>query len=165
MEPEYRIPPRILLGSFALILLVYLGVLLSQGLCFYLTATLFFPEINLFKPPKQTEGGSVLAELEASIPLAFYWIALGLTALCCLGLGAFIKRQSRFAPQGHTVLAAVLIAVTYLQTAFGTPADLKWIALVSMVLFPLAIVAGGQLVAPRANGQAEAVGDSVSEDE
>ena len=163
MEPDYRIPPRILLGSFALILFVYLGVLLSQGLCFYLTATLFFPDINLFQPPNQTEGGSVPGGLRESAPLAFYWIALLFTALCCTGLGAMIARLARFSPQGHTVFAAVLVAVTYLQTAFGTAADLKWIALVSMVLFPLAILAGGQFFLPPLQDEPEAPSELESE--
>lgn len=147
MEQEYRIPPRILLNSFGAILLAYIGVLASQIICFYL-ASLLFSDLDIFAAGKEVPLKSGLFKQLASPPPSFFWIALSLTGLCCVAIGALVVRTAKFSPLGHTVFAAVLIAVTYLQTSFSTPSDLKWVALVAMVLFPSGILLGGRIFAP-----------------
>jgi len=161
-QEEYRLPPRVLLNSFGSILLVYFGVLISQAVCFYLVS-LLFPDLDIFTTPKNTQSG--LFRQLASPPPSYFWTALSLTSLCCVAIGALVARTAKFSPLGHTVFAAVLVAVTYLQTSFSTPSHLKWVALAAMVLFPSGILVGGHLFASQHMSDRGISGDAEPEDE
>jgi hypothetical protein len=161
-QEEYRLPPRVLLNSLGAILLVYVGVLVSQAVCFYLVS-LLFPNLDIFTSPKNAQNG--LFRQLASPPPSFFWIALALTSLCCVAIGALVARSAKFSPLGHTVFGAVLIAITYLQTSFSTPSHLKWVALVAMVLFPSGILIGGHLFAPQQMMESDPSSDAGLEEE
>jgi len=155
MEPEYRIPPKVLLGSFTLVVGVYLGVLLSQILWTALAAWLFFPETARAWTEKKLEPAEFVEKIELLMPPALYWTALALTCLTCFLLGIWLVRSARFAPMGHASFAAVLVCVSYLQFTFEKPSDLKWMALVAMLAFPLSILAGSQWMMSRLPVEAE----------
>lgn len=141
-EPQYRIPPRVLFASLGLILGVYLAVLLSQVLWTALIAWQFFPETAAAWGEKQLKPEDFVAKIELLLPPALFWLSTALTALTCFGLGVLVARWSRFSPLGHTAFASILVCVSYLQFAFDKPAELKWMALVAMLAFPVAILLG-----------------------
>jgi len=161
-QEEYRLPPRVLLNSLGASLLGYVGALVSQVVCFYLVS-LLFPNLDIFTSPKSSQQG--LFRQLASPPPSFFLIALALTSLCCVAIGALVARSAKFSPLGHTVFGAVLIAITYLQTSFSTPSHLKWVALVAMVLFPSGILIGGQLFAPQQMMESDPSSDADLEEE
>jgi hypothetical protein len=146
MEQEYRIPPRLLLGSFGLVIGVYLAVLLSQVLWTAAVAWIFFPETARAWTERKLEPAEFAAKLDLLMPPALFWIAFGLTCLNCFLFGIWIVRVAKFAPLGHTAFAAILVCVSYLQFTFDKPSELKWMALVAMLAFPPAILAGSQLM-------------------
>jgi hypothetical protein len=141
-EPEYRIPPRVLLSSLGLILGVYLAVLLSQVLWTALIAWQFFPATVRAWGEKQLRPEDFVANIDLLLPPALFWLSTVLTAVTCFGWGILIASWSRFSPLGHTAFAAILVCVSYLQFAFEKPAELKWMALVGMFAFPAAILLG-----------------------
>lgn len=141
-EPEYRIPPRVLFASLGLILGVYLAVLLSQVLWTALFAWLFFPETVRALGEKQLQPEDFVAKADLLHPPVLFWLSTAMTAVTCFGMGVLVARWSRFSPLGHTAFAAILVCVSYLQFAFEKPAELKWMALVAMLAFPVAILLG-----------------------
>ena len=154
-QEEYRLPPRVLLGSFTLVVGVYLGVLLSQILWTALVAWWFFPETARAWTEKKLEPAEFAAKIDLLMPPALYWAALALTCLTCFVLGIWLVRAARFAPLGHTAFAAVLVCVSYLQFTFDKPSELKWMALVAMLAFPLSILAGSQWMLSRMPNETE----------
>jgi|688.fasta_scaffold149924_4 hypothetical protein len=148
-QEEYRLPPRVLLGSLTLIVGVYLGVLLSQILWTALAAWLLFPETTKAWTERKLTPEEFAAKLELLMPPTLFWIASALTCLTCFLFGCLLVRAARFAPFGHTAFAAVLVGVSYLQFTFDKPTELKWMALVAMLAFPLAILAGSQWMLSR----------------
>ncbi len=155
MEPEYRIPPRILLSSMALVIGVYLSVLLSQVLWTALIAVAFFPETARAWTEKRLEPQDFVSQADLLMPPALFWTATALSGVTCFGLGVLLAARSRFSPLGHTAFAAILVSVSYLQFAFDKPAELKWMALVAMLAFPAAIVAGSHWMLRRREAAAE----------
>jgi len=165
METEYRIPPRVLLGSFTLVVGVYLGVLLSQVLWTAFAAWLFFPETARAWTEKKLEPAEFVSKIDLLMPPALYWIALALTCLTCFLLGLWLVRAARFAPMGHAAFAAVLVCVSYLQFTFDKPSELKWMALVAMFTFPISILAGSQWMMTRLPVDSEDTDDSSAQPE
>lgn len=155
MEPEYRIPPRILMSSMGLVLGVYLGALLAQILWTAVLALLFFPETAGAWTAKRLEPEDFVVQADLLMPPALFWMATALTGVTCFALGVLLAGRARFSPLGHTAFAAILLSVSYLQFAFDKPAELKWMALVAMVAFPAALVAGSHWMLGRMELPAE----------
>jgi|GEM_PF-2330011 hypothetical protein len=162
-EPEYRIPPRLLFASLGLILGIYLSVLLSQVLWTALIAWLFFPDTARAWGEKQLTPEEFAARIDLLLPPNLFWLATILTAATCFGCGILVARWSRFSPLGHTAFAAILVCVSYLQFAFDKPADLKWMALVGMLVFPTAILLGSHWMMRRME-PAESDQDEITSD-
>ncbi|MFN6206156.1 MAG: hypothetical protein ACK49R_06915 [Planctomycetota bacterium] len=164
-EPEFRIPPRLLFASLGLILGVYLAVLLSQVLWTALVAAQFFPETAQAWGEKQLKPEDFAARSELLMPPLLVWVSTALTAATCFGLGILIARWSRFSPLGHTAFAAILVCVTYLQFAFDKPAELKWMALVGMLAFPVAILLGSHWMLRRMETEEPEANDHFTDGE
>ena len=98
---------------------VYLGVLLSQIIWTAIIASVFFPETARAWTEKKIPAEEFAAKLDVLMPSTLYWVALGLTCLSCLLFGVWLARAAKFAPLGHAVFAAMLVAISYLQFKIG----------------------------------------------
>lgn len=141
MDPQ-RLPPRLLLTSFVWVVGVYLAVILAQLAATIGLGWIFFPQTFARWLEKPLTPEAYAAQLDLMMPSSLFWSASGLTAIACVALGFGLSRRAAFAPRAHALFAALLIAMTQLQSAVGNPAPMRWMSLVGMALFPLGIVLG-----------------------
>lgn len=145
-QPEYRLPPRTLLLSFLLVgggyissgVLLYLlgfglGLLLSPE-----TLEAFASEPTLFQQQLENNAAEIL-------PQKWYWPLLGLQSVACLGIGYAVTRMAPFAKFAHCVFLAMILCVSFLQSAVAAPAPIQWMHIGLMAATPIATLLGGKI--------------------
>ena len=143
---EYRLPPRTLLLSFLLVgggyissaILLYLlgfglGLLLSPE-----TLEAFASEPTVFQQQLETNAAEIL-------PQKWYWPLLGLQSVACLGIGYTVTRMAPFAKFAHCVFLAMILCVSFLQSAVAAPAPIQWMHIGLMAATPIATLLGGKI--------------------
>ena len=145
-QPEYRLPPRMLFFSFLLVgggyvLSVVLLYLLGFGLALVLspeTMEAFANEPAIFQQQLENRAAEIL-------PPKWYWPLLGLQSLACFGVGYAVTRLAPFAKLAHSVFLAMILCVSFLQSAVAAPAPIQWMHIGLMAAVPIATLLGGKL--------------------
>lgn len=128
----------------------------------FLIGTLFFPEFNEFLKLNEADQLRMMDEdPQQAIPLAMFWSLVGLNLLTSFGVGWYVARTAPFAPFPHAVFLAVLIFVYFLQIVIADPPAKKWMDIIYMGAFPIAILWGAKWTLERAYRRGT---DPVSDD-
>ena len=119
--------------------------LLGFGLALVLspeTIEAFASEPAIFQQQLENNAGEIL-------PQKWYWPLLGLQSVACLGIGYAVTRLAPFAKFAHCVFLAMILCVSFLQSAVGAPAAIQWMHIGLMAATPIATLLGGKLYLSR----------------
>ncbi len=135
MEEDYRLPPGIMFRSFLLVAGSYTLLFLFFAISLSTISMLFFPDTYqaLVEDKFRDEPTRYF------VP-GLFWSVLAINTLVSLGMGWLIVRGAQFARFPHAVFLSVLLFISYLQNVMATPDDGKWMYLIFMVCFPVAIL-------------------------
>ena len=79
------------------------------------------------------------------LPQKWYWPLLGLQSVACLGIGYTVTRMAPFAKFAHCVFLAMILCVSFLQSAVAAPAPIQWMHIGLMAATPIATLLGGKI--------------------
>lgn len=145
-EPQYHLPPKLLLHSFVLVTGGYLAsmaLLLAAGLALIL---LFFPETSSAIGADPAEFNVMLEHQAAELFPMTLMLPLSLVgAVSSFGIGFMLARLAPFAKFGHTLFLAAILFVSLLQSAIGAPAALQGKLLMVMVFSSASVLLGARV--------------------
>lgn len=144
-EEHHSLPPGMLVKSFLTVAGGYvLSVFGLYGLALIL-ASLFFPETLEAIGAEPEDFERQLADRpETILPVALFWPLVMLNAVFSFGLGYLIARLAPFAKFPHCIFLAVILFVSFLQTAIGAPGALQWMIVLFMASAPIAVLLGAR---------------------
>ncbi len=165
MNPQ-SIPPGTMFRSFLTVASAYVMVLfLLIGTTIALGA-MFFPEFMAFFEMDEVAQKRMMAEdPKQAIPIAMFWSIVVVNVLTCFGVGVYVVKTAPFASFAHAVFLAVLLFVYFLQIVIQDPAAKKWMDIVYMGAFPIAVLYGAKWALERESQSAVGSESSVSRDD
>ncbi len=149
-EPQYHLPPKLLLHSFVLVTGGYLtsmALLLASGLGLIL---LFFPQTFSAIGSDPAEFELILEHQAGELfPMALMLPLALVGAASSFGVGFALARLAPFAKFGHTLFLAAILFVSLLQSALGAPAALQGKLLMVMALTSASVLLGAKVYLSR----------------
>lgn len=146
------LPPMLMLRSF---LTLGAGIVLHalvMGLTIHLIGMNFFEDYqNAFQEFQNlpAEQRADAARPQDAIPMTMFWIVVAIGTPLNFFLGALTTRTAPFSQMAHSVFLGVLLFVFYLQQSITEEPDKKFMTLVYMTCFSIAIIAGGSWMSRR----------------
>lgn len=148
-EELQRIPPRIFLSSFFMIAGGYLACRLTEFIVFFAGAKLFWPETWAIYFSKPLTKDEMVAQAATVFPSPLVWLSIAIAAFFAVIIGGWVYRRAPFGAHGHVVFLALILFVDFLQQSMQLPALLKWMPLVKMAVYPMAMLAGARWASQR----------------
>ncbi len=143
-EELQRVPPRIFLGSFVMIAGGYLACRMTEFIVFFTGAKFFWPETWAIYFRQRLTADDMVAQAGTVFPTPLVWLSIAIATIGAVAIGAFIYRRAPFGAHGHVVFLALILFVDFLQQSMQLPALLKWMPLVKMAVYPMALLAGAR---------------------
>lgn len=137
---QHQLPPGLLFRSFLVIAGTYLLSLVLMAVSFAMVATVFFPEVF-----DQQVGDQFDADPARYLDGAPFWWLLAGNLVINFCLGWLLIKLAPFGQFPHCVFLSVLLFVGNLQQSMSVPDNGKWMYLLFMITFPLAVLVGGHL--------------------
>jgi hypothetical protein len=140
---EPTLPPGMMFRSFLTVASAYVLTLILFFAIAYLLGLLMFPEFIAFFNLDLADQETMMAQNpQDAIPVMMFWILLALNVVACMGVGWLVAKTAPFAPFPHAIFLAVLLFANYMQVVIGDPEAKKWMDMLYMVAFPIAVLLG-----------------------
>ena len=75
----------------------------------------------------------------------FFFSLLVTNAVVCFVIGFFVVRVAPFARFPHAVFTALVILISFLQQSIPQPQSVRWMFVVMMAAFPIALLFGAKI--------------------
>lgn len=147
-EPETRMMPPAKLGkSFLLVVACYVLSFVTMWGTFVALGMVVFPEVyqQLMDNDPEVIRQTFENDPESIFPRKMYWVWLLANAVVSLSIGWTIARLAPFGKFPHAIFLAVLMFVGGLQQAISAPQSSKWMFVLIMGVFPIAVLFGASL--------------------
>lgn len=155
MSEDYQsgyLPPMLMFRSFLTLAAGIVLHALIMGLTIHLIGMNFFEEYQQAFDQFQALPADLRAEAirpQDAIPMQMFWIVIAIGTPVNFVLGALTTRTAPFSYMAHSVFLGVLLFVFYLQKSITQEPDEKFMTLVYMTCFSIAIIVGGNWMSRR----------------
>jgi hypothetical protein len=143
-DEQQRVPPRLFWRSFLLVVAGYLGCRWTELIVFFSVAKWRWPATYNIYFEKRLTPDEMLAEAAVVFPTALVWIAIAGASVAALLAGWWLFRAAPFGSLGHAVFLALILFVDFLQQSMQLPPLFKWMPLIKMAVYPLAVLIGAR---------------------
>ena len=144
MEQQH-LPPNLLFRSFLIVAGSYFASVVFLLLLMGIVSSVFFPETFEFLSQPDLTAEQLQNNANLALPTNLFMALLVGQSLFCVCLGWLVTRFSPYAKFSHAIFVAVVIFISFLQTAVKNSGDLQWMLLTMMCVFPVAVLAGAKL--------------------
>lgn len=143
-DESQRLPPGVLLRSFLIVGGGYcLSLLFFLASMIAIAAALFPGSYELLMNEEQRASLGEEAVLQILTP-GYFWVLWAANVLFNLGLGYAAARIAPFARFPHGLFIALVVLISFLQQSMVQPTDAKWMYVLMMGGFSIAILIGAR---------------------
>ncbi len=162
---EQVLPPGMMFRSFLTVASAYVLTLMLFVSIAYGLGLLMFPEFIAFFNLDVADQETMMAQNpQDAIPLMMFWMLLALNFVACMGVGWLVSKTAPFAPFPHAIFLAVLLFANYLQIVIADPEAKKWMDVLYMGAFPIAVLLGARWSMNRAFEESDTQDELLEDD-